>query len=103
MNFYKSAQDIEALMANDKILMLYFTTPDCAVCHAFLPKLLEAVEPYEIGVVHVDASKYPELAGQHQVFTVPTVIVWADNKEMLRESRFIDLAKIIRLLDLMQQ
>jgi hypothetical protein len=33
------------------------------------------------------------------VFTVPTVIVFADGKEILRESRFIDFKRIERLFD----
>lgn len=103
MKLHESAQKIEDLLMKDKVVILYFTTPNCTVCHAFLPKLRDALASYEIDLVKVDAFQYPELAGQHRVFTVPTVIVWAENKEMLRESRFIDLSKITRLIDLMQE
>jgi len=102
MKVYESPQQIDDFLAKDKNQVLYFTTPNCSVCHAFLPKLLKALESYEIDLIKVDASKYPEMAGQHRIFTVPTVIVWAEDKEMLRESRFIDLSKITRLLDLMK-
>ncbi|MDY0278677.1 MAG: hypothetical protein RBQ97_11405, partial [Acholeplasma sp.] len=38
--------------------------------------------------------------GQHLVFTVPTIIVFSESKEILRESRFIDFEKIQRLFNL---
>jgi len=38
--------------------------------------------------------------GQHLVFTVPTIIVFSNEKEILRESRFIDFSKIERLFSL---
>jgi hypothetical protein len=38
--------------------------------------------------------------GQQLVFTVPTILVFSEGKEILRESRFIDFEKIKRLFDL---
>jgi len=80
-------------------LVLYFETPDCGVCHAIFPKLMKILNEYEIEVMKIDAVENPEIAGQHLVFTVPTILVLAEGKEMLRESRYIDFAKITRILD----
>jgi thiol-disulfide isomerase/thioredoxin len=79
--------------------ILYFATPDCGVCHAIFPKLMKVLNDYAIDVVKIDAVENPEIAGQHLVFTVPTILVWAEGKEMLRESRYIDFSKITRILD----
>jgi hypothetical protein len=38
--------------------------------------------------------------GQQLVFTVPTILVFSYEKEILRESRFIDFSKLSRLFDL---
>jgi len=38
--------------------------------------------------------------GQHLVFTVPTILVFSQGREILRESRFIDFEKIKRLFDI---
>ena len=39
-------------------------------------------------------------SGQHLVFTVPTVLVFSNSQEILRESRFIDFSKIERLFNI---
>ncbi|MGB7595117.1 MAG: thioredoxin family protein, partial [Erysipelotrichaceae bacterium] len=63
------------------------------------PKLQRALNDYEIEVVKIDAIENAEIAGQHLVFTVPTLLLWAEGKEMLRESRYVDLSKVTRMLD----
>lgn len=45
-------------------------------------------------------EEIPLFQGQHLVFTVPTILVFSEGKEILRESRFIDFNKIQRLFDI---
>ena len=97
-----SAQHLQNVMAEKDPILLYFSTPHCNVCHAMWPKLLSALADYPYSLIEVDASRYPDLAGQHRVFVAPTVLVFYEGKEILRESRFIDIEKIQRLLDLIQ-
>lgn len=87
---------------NLKPFVLFFQTEACGVCHAIAPRLMEMLEKYDIELIIVDAIKHPSIAGQHQVFTVPTIIIWAENREVLRESRFVNFSKIERALEFMQ-
>lgn len=82
--------------------IFFFSTSQCGVCHAMLPKLASALESYPNPIIDVDASRFPDIAGQHRIFVAPTVLVFYEGKEILRESRFIDIDKILRLLDLIQ-
>jgi thioredoxin-like negative regulator of GroEL len=97
-----SADQLELLKSNPEPLILYFSTPNCSVCHAMLPKLLSALEnsPYE--VIGIDAATFPEIAGQVRIFVAPTVLIFYEGREVLRESRFIDIPKITRLLQIIQ-
>lgn len=83
------------------VLMMYFTTPDCGVCKVLYPRLLEETKDYNYPLLKVDASVLKELAGQHLVLSVPTVLVFRNQKELLRQSRYIDFNVITRLLDLL--
>ena len=85
-----------------KPFVMLFQTETCGVCHAVEPRLKDLLENYGVSYVAIDAGKYPEIAGQHQVFTVPTILVWSENHEILRESRFINFSKIERLLEFVQ-
>ena len=85
-----------------KPFVMLFQTESCGVCHAIEPRLKDLLENYNLSYVTVDAGRYPEIAGQHQVFTVPTILVWSENREIMRESRFINFSKIERLLEFIQ-
>lgn len=89
------------MMENQKTFIMYFTTPDCGVCKVLYPKLLSELDEFDYSLLKIDASTFTELSGQYLVFVVPTVLIIHQQKEVLRESRFIDFNKINRLLNLL--
>jgi len=97
-----SVSELQTYITDPNPILLYFSTPNCSVCHAMLPKLLSAFEKYPNPIIEIDASVYPQIAGQQRIFVAPTVLVFYEGKEILRESRFIDIDKIQRYLDLIQ-
>ncbi len=90
----------KAIQPEQKPVVLYFTTSTCSVCKSIFPRLEELMQAYPQKFFKIDAEQFSELAGQNRVFTVPTILVFAEGKEVLRESRFIDFTKIQRILDL---
>ena len=98
----ESTAQLDTIKSQPDPVILYFSTPQCGVCHAMLPKLIDALEDKPTEVIEIDASAYPEVAGQHQVFVAPTVLIYYQGSEILRESRFIDISKIARILSLIK-
>lgn len=99
-----SSQDqFKSLFENQtEALVLYFTTTTCNVCKSVFPKLEELMQGYTNPTIKIDAEMFPDIAGQHLIFTVPTILIFFEGKEVLRESRFIDFAKIDRMLDILK-
>lgn len=97
----KSKEHLEQLMAEEKLIILYFSSEECDVCRVVLPKLMNLVEIYPLKVAKIYTDKQPEIAGQSLIFTVPTVLIVYEGREILRESRFIDFLKIERTLNLL--
>jgi thiol-disulfide isomerase/thioredoxin len=93
---------LENLSAEHSIHILYFTTPSCNVCKSVFPQLETLMEAYPFPIFKINAESLETLAGQHLVFTVPTILVMHEGKEVLRESRFIDFSKIERILNLLK-
>lgn len=76
-------------------------TKSCVVCHPLTNKLKMFMENYkEIPAFEIYLEDVEMFQGQHLVFTVPTILVFSHGKEILRESRFIDFAKIERLFNI---
>jgi len=96
----QSYDHLKQFMAEEKPFILYFSSSDCNVCHAVFPKLMTLVDDHPIKVVKINIDDHVEIAGQLLIFTVPTILIMHEGREILRESRFIDFQKIDRILDI---
>ncbi len=72
----------------------------CGVCDIAKMQLKTILKDYDLPLYEVYIDDTPEYRGNHLVFTVPTVLIFSHNKELLRESRFINLNKIERIIKL---
>lgn len=70
------------------------------MCHDVFPKVLDIANIYGINILKIDINNVKLVAGQHLVFTVPTVLVVKEAKEILRESRFINFQNLERVLSI---
>ena len=92
-------QSIEATIKKDLVMIIAktHTCSTCAMINEHLKntvKRLDEIDHYQVFVDDVDSFR-----GKHVVFSVPTVLIFSEGKELLRESRFIDTHKINRLID----
>ena len=99
----QAKENLEQLMSEEETFILYFSSKDCNVCQAVFPKLMNLVEVYPFKVAKINIDEQREIAGQSLVFTVPTVLIFNDGREILRESRFIDFEKVERTLNLLNE
>lgn len=88
-------------LINQELMVVIAKTKTCNVCKPLTEKLNHFMEDYpSIPAYQLYLEDVEIFQGQHLVFTVPTIIVFSESKEILRESRFIDFAKIERLFNL---
>ncbi len=98
--------DLENVLKNNDAVMVYFSGKDCGVCHALKPKVetLFTDKFPKIKQVYISSEEFRDTAAQFQVLSIPTVIVFFDKKEFIRQSRLISLqdleSKISRTYDL---
>ncbi len=95
----KNMNEIKDILSSDFSVVLA-KSHGCGVCDITKAQLLPILKEYGVNLTEVYIDDTPEFRGEHLVFTVPTVLVFSNQKEMLRESRFIDLNKIKRILKL---
>jgi thioredoxin 1 len=92
---------IEDLIASKLGIMLYFSGESCNVCHALRPKVSDLFDnkfPL-IDKIFLDAHKNIDISARFQVFSVPTLIVFLDGKEFMREGRNMSIAQLEEKLD----
>jgi len=87
--------DLKTVLEEYTLTLLYFSTPACNVCQVLRPKveaLLQEEPPWFFQYVNSEES--PELAGQHLVFTVPTLLLMAEGREVARYSRHFGMGEL---------
>ena len=87
---------LEKLKEERASFYIYFSAPNCGVCHVLAPKLkiLMAEHFPRLDAYEVDNSIQPEIAAQYSLFTNPSLLVFLDGKEFLRRSRVIGLGEV---------
>ena len=100
---FQTFDHLKQFMAEEEQVILYFSSRDCNVCHAVFPKVMNLVNNHPIKVVKLNIDEHVEIAGQLLVFTVPTILMIYEGREILRESRFIDFEKVKRTLLLIKE
>jgi predicted thioredoxin/glutaredoxin len=100
MNFLTTYDEINEVLQKD-FVMIIAKTHTCSACQTILNVLqhnvpnLDQIEIYNIYIDDLDRFR-----GDHLIFSVPTILIFSEGKELLRESRYINYAKIERLIEL---
>jgi len=90
-----SLDEINQFIEENDLAFLYFTTPNCSVCHGLRPQIEAMLEQYpKIKRAEIDASEVREAAGQFSVFTAPVLLLFVYGKEYIREARIVHTAEL---------
>ncbi|MBN2604615.1 MAG: thioredoxin family protein [Bacilli bacterium] len=94
--------EVEAILNKD-FVMIIAKTHTCTTCQS-IAQILEnnlqhyhKIEKYNIYIDDIDMFR-----GEHLIFSVPTIIIFSKGKELLRESRYFNYAKIDRLIEMFE-
>ncbi len=92
MNRIGSLEDVQRLITDNPLAVLYFASTNCGVCLAVEPKLKALLKDYpNVAAGKVDTEKDTSIAAQYSIFTVPTILVCAQGKEVIRAARHFSL------------
>lgn len=92
--------EIEATLASRSLVLLYCSQPSCSVCKSLLPKVEELMKKYsKVSCLYIDLSEITEFAGQHTVFSMPSVLLFVEGKEQFRLERAFGLNELKEKID----
>ncbi|MDF2952511.1 MAG: thioredoxin protein [Anaerocolumna sp.] len=95
MKELNSIQEIESLINNSDMALLYFTGSKCGACEVIrdkVDKLLDEYPKIKSGVMN--AEDHPETTGIYNILTVPQFFVYIYGKETIREGRNFDFREL---------
>jgi len=88
--------DLDKEIAENDAMLVYFSHDDCNVCKVLKPKVKELLEDSFPGVkfVYVNTHEQPDEAASKQVFAVPTILVFFEQREYFRFGRNVSLGEL---------
>jgi thioredoxin 1 len=96
--FHVTDQNFDQTINSNKIVLIDFWATWCGPCRALAPTIVELATEYSgkalIGKLDVDQN--PETAEKFQVFSIPTMILFKDGKEV---DRLVGLCPKSRITD----
>jgi thioredoxin-like negative regulator of GroEL len=89
-------EELNSTIKSEVGVLLYFLGENCNVCHALRPKFKELFDSKfpKIKQIYIDAHQNPEISAHFRVFSVPTMLVFLDGREFLREGRSVSLHQL---------
>lgn len=94
----QSLEEFNRMKQEEPALLGYFSTEACNVCKVLKPKVAELIQEEfpKVKLAYVKSDILPEVAGQHQVFAAPTILIFFDGRETIRKSRNIGIDELRR-------
>ncbi|RUM71530.1 MAG: thioredoxin [Sulfurovum sp.] len=95
-----SLEELQKSIREEIGVLLYFSGENCNVCHALRPKFKELFDKEfpKVKQIYLDAHENSEISVHFQVFSVPTMIVFLDGREFIREGRSVSLHQLTQKL-----
>ena len=89
-------EDIKILIADRTAVLFYFYNDSCAPCKVLRPKVVELIESDfpNIELRLINAEQYPLTTAEYGVFSSPTILVFFEGKEYIRESKNISISEL---------
>ena len=97
----KSINELEQILQNYQIVIVYFSHQNCNVCKVLKPKVANLLKEYfpKAKMVYADTVENPDIAGQNRIFAVPTIVGFIEGKEFFRKSRSIGLNELAAVIE----
>lgn len=100
MNNLNSKEDLLKLIDTSDLLLCFFTGRCFWGSDDLLGKVENMLSNYpNVKSIKIDIDESPFLCAELSVFIAPTILIFAQGKETLRESRFIVLNELDKNLD----
>lgn len=99
MELINDINRLKEFVEENKLCLLYIQAPDCGLCSIMLDKIEAVTQHFDnLHSARVELLVLPEVAGEFLVATAPTVLLFANNKEVYRAGTFIDTLELERNL-----
>ncbi len=94
-----SIQEIQEAISQNEYVLLFIGDSACSTSRALDNKIEEFGQKHsKVKVLYTLLAALPSLASEYMVFVAPLVILFVEGKEVYREGRFVEFAKLEKFI-----
>jgi thioredoxin-like negative regulator of GroEL len=96
-----SHDELNKTLEKKDAVLLYFSHDKCNVCKVLKPKIGDLLtnDFPKMEMYYVNTEELPEVAGQHRVFAVPSILVFFQGRESFRYSRNLSVSELAAAIE----
>lgn len=94
MQKIKTMEELNQMVSEKELVLLYVSSPNCSVCMADKPRAIALANELAVPMVEANAVDAPEIRGQFNLFTAPVIILFLKGREIYRAARIIDFEEL---------
>ena len=82
MEYVTTLEELEEKITDNRLQAVFLTAKNCSVCTVDKPIVEKIATKYEFPTYIAEADKSPEIIGQLNAFSAPTIILYYEGKEI---------------------
>lgn len=100
MNNTETIEGLQRIITQEPAVMLYFYTDHCQPCQSLRPKVEDLLhsEFDKFRLLYINGEEFPQTAAAFMVFSLPTMLVFLDGNEYIRESQYVSMVQLERAI-----
>lgn len=96
----KKNDNIENLINENIITVIYFTGSKCGACEVIKKRIEEILKEYSnVNCYEINGEENVDIAARYGVFSLPIVLLFVEGKEAIRVGRNIDFLEFERSIE----
>lgn len=92
-----NSEEVHQIIQNNDAVFLYFSGENCSVCKALKPKITALFKENfpKIKLIEIQTDVAIETTAQFGVFSLPTMMLYIEQKEFLKKGRNVSIPLLI--------
>lgn len=96
----QNSTSLEYILMENSIVVIDFFATWCPPCKMLSPIIEEfASSRDDVKVVKVNIDEYKSIADKYEIYAVPTIVFFKDNKEVKRHKGFLGISQLNEIVD----
>ena len=91
--------NMEEIIKNNETVLFFFHKDNCARCETLLCEINKYLENNDLDVYSIDSEKYLNILRKNNIYAIPALLLYKNQKLIYRNLGYINFLDIINLLN----